>query len=66
MQKSCFSEFLMLSLVAFHWSVCWLLSQAAFQENVGRVGTFPHGIEILTLADYFALGSRSNAFLNVR
>ncbi len=56
----------MLSLVAFHWSVCWLLSQAAFQENVGRVGTFPHGIEILTLADYFALGSRSNAFLNVR
>ena len=42
------------------------MSQAAFQENVGRVGNFPHGIEILTLADYFALGNRSNAFLNVR
>ncbi|XP_044531122.1 tubulin-specific chaperone D [Gracilinanus agilis] len=38
---------------------------AAFQENVGRQGTFPHGIDILTTADYFAVGNRSNCFLNI-
>ncbi|XP_012888538.1 PREDICTED: tubulin-specific chaperone D [Dipodomys ordii] len=37
--------------------------EAAFQENVGRQGTFPHGIDILTTADYFAVGSISNCFL---
>ena len=41
------------------------LSKAAFQENVGRQGTFPHGIDILTTADYFAVGSRSNTYLNL-
>ena len=40
--------------------------QAAFQENVGRQGTFPHGIDILTTVDYFTVGSRSNAFLHLR
>ena len=40
-------------------------SKAAFQENVGRQGTFPHGIDILTTADYFAVGSRSNTYLNL-
>ena len=39
--------------------------KAAFQENVGRQGTFPHGIDILTTADYFAVGTRSNAYLNL-
>uniref|UniRef100_F7ACU9 Tubulin-specific chaperone D n=1 Tax=Monodelphis domestica TaxID=13616 RepID=F7ACU9_MONDO len=29
-------------------------------------GTFPHGIDILTTADYFAVGNRSNCFLNIR
>ena len=38
-------------------------ASAAFQENVGRQGSFPHGIEIVTRADYFALGSRPNAYL---
>ncbi|KAK1330682.1 hypothetical protein QTO34_008619 [Cnephaeus nilssonii] len=28
-----------------------------------RCGTFPHGIDILTTADYFAVGNRSNCFL---
>uniref|UniRef100_A0A5F8HJD6 Tubulin-specific chaperone D n=1 Tax=Monodelphis domestica TaxID=13616 RepID=A0A5F8HJD6_MONDO len=28
-------------------------------------GTFPHGIDILTTADYFAVGNRSNCFLNI-
>uniref|UniRef100_A0A4X2L794 Tubulin-specific chaperone D n=1 Tax=Vombatus ursinus TaxID=29139 RepID=A0A4X2L794_VOMUR len=30
-----------------------------------NVGTFPHGIDILTTADYFAVGNRSNCFLNI-
>lgn len=40
-------------------------SSAAFQENVGRQGTFPHGIDIITKADYFSVGNRSRAFLEV-
>ncbi|XP_064617512.1 tubulin-specific chaperone D-like [Liolophura sinensis] len=38
---------------------------AAFQENVGRQGTFPHGIDILTTADYFAVGNRTTCYLNL-
>lgn len=44
---------------------CRRAASAAFQENVGRQGSFPHGIEILTTADYFAVGVRSNAYLNI-
>ncbi|XP_054723921.1 tubulin-specific chaperone D-like [Uloborus diversus] len=44
---------------------CRRAASAAFQENVGRQGTFPHGIEILTETDYYAVGSRTNAFLNL-
>ncbi|KAF9899880.1 hypothetical protein BX616_002798, partial [Lobosporangium transversale] len=40
-------------------------SSAAFQENVGRMGIFPHGIEIVTIADYFSLGNITNSFLNI-
>ncbi|CAG8754985.1 3398_t:CDS:10 [Cetraspora pellucida] len=40
-------------------------SSAAFQENVGRQGIFPHGIEIITTADYFTVGNRVNAFLDI-
>ncbi|RZF49027.1 hypothetical protein LSTR_LSTR011389 [Laodelphax striatellus] len=44
---------------------CRRAASAAFQENVGRQGAFPHGIDILTAADYFAVGPRINAYLNV-
>ncbi|KAG0714956.1 Tubulin-specific chaperone D [Chionoecetes opilio] len=44
---------------------CRRAGSAAFQEHVGRQGAFPHGIEILTTVDYFAVGNRSNAFLNL-
>ncbi len=32
---------------------------------MGRQGNFPHGIDILRLADYFTLALRKNAYLNV-
>ncbi|XP_041362453.1 tubulin-specific chaperone D-like [Gigantopelta aegis] len=40
-------------------------ASAAFQENVGRQGTFPHGIDILTTADYFAVGLRTSCYLEL-
>ncbi|CAL4917490.1 unnamed protein product [Urochloa decumbens] len=44
---------------------CRRAASAAFQENVGRQGTYPHGIDIVNTTDYFALASRSNSYLNV-
>ncbi|EFX67201.1 hypothetical protein DAPPUDRAFT_262014 [Daphnia pulex] len=35
------------------------------EEHVGRQGTFPHGIDILTTCDYFAVGLRKNAYLQL-
>lgn len=35
---------------------CRRAAAAAFQESVGRLGTLPHGIEIITTADYFSVG----------
>ncbi|KAM6175778.1 tubulin-specific chaperone D isoform 2-T2 [Erethizon dorsatum] len=45
---------------------CRRAASAAFQENVGRQGTFPHGIDIVTTADYFAVGNTANCFLTIR
>ena len=45
---------------------CRRAASAAFQENVGRQGNFPHGIDILTVADYFEVGIRTNSYLNIR
>ncbi|EDV27936.1 uncharacterized protein TRIADDRAFT_21306, partial [Trichoplax adhaerens] len=44
---------------------CRRAASAAFQENVGRQGTFPHGIDVITAADFFSIGHRVNAYLNV-
>ena len=43
---------------------CRRAAAAAFQEAVGRQGArnVPHGLAILTSADYFSLGNRTNAF----
>ncbi|XP_050523175.1 tubulin-specific chaperone D [Daktulosphaira vitifoliae] len=44
---------------------CRRAASAAFQENVGRQGTFPHGIDIVTTADYFSVGMRNHAYLEI-
>lgn len=44
---------------------CRRAASAAFQENVGRQGSFPHGIDILTTADFFAVTVRNNAYLTI-
>ncbi|MQM10571.1 hypothetical protein Taro_043466, partial [Colocasia esculenta] len=44
---------------------CRRAAAAAFQENVGRQGAFPHGIDIVNTADYFSLASRKNSYLHV-
>lgn len=40
-------------------------ASAAFQENVGRQGQFPHGIDILTTCDFFSVGNISNCYLEL-
>ena len=44
---------------------CRRAASAAFQESVGRLGQFPHGIDIVTVADYFSLGAKVHASLTV-
>ncbi|XP_055382719.1 tubulin-specific chaperone D [Condylostylus longicornis] len=44
---------------------CRRAASAAFQESVGRLGNFPHGIDILTVADFYSVGMRSNCFLKI-
>ncbi|CAN8280534.1 unnamed protein product [Cochlearia groenlandica] len=44
---------------------CRRAAAAAFQENAGRQGNYPHGIDIVNIADYFSLSSRVNSYLQV-
>ncbi|KAF5833815.1 armadillo-type protein [Dunaliella salina] len=44
---------------------CRRAAAAAFQEAVGRLGNFPHGIELLTVADYFSVGNIAQAYTRV-
>lgn len=41
---------------------CRRAAAAAFQENVGRQGALPDGIEIVTVIDYQSVGSRKHSF----
>lgn len=55
--------------IKFSCLICWMLptsghqvhcrraAAAAFQEAVGRLGNFPHGMDILHVADYFTVGN---------
>lgn len=38
-------------------------ASAAFQESVGRLALFPHGIEVIRMTDFYAVSVRRNAFL---
>lgn len=44
---------------------CRRAASAAFQECVGRLRTFPYGIDILTRADFFSVGMRTNSYLEI-
>ncbi|CAJ1420847.1 unnamed protein product [Effrenium voratum] len=44
---------------------CRRAAAAAVQENVGRQGTFPDGIDVVTIADYWTLSSRRHSYLEV-
>ncbi|KAI5064124.1 hypothetical protein GOP47_0020794 [Adiantum capillus-veneris] len=44
---------------------CRRAASAAFQENIGRQGGYPHGIDLVNAADYFSLASRPNAYCTV-
>ena len=44
---------------------CRRAAAAAFQEHVGRQGVFPNGIDIIAVMDYFEVGNRTRAFLQV-
>ncbi|SNX81662.1 related to Tubulin-folding cofactor D [Melanopsichium pennsylvanicum] len=38
-------------------------ASAAFQESVGRLGLFPHGIDVIRMTDFYAVSVRRSAFL---
>ncbi|EIW80977.1 ARM repeat-containing protein [Coniophora puteana RWD-64-598 SS2] len=40
-------------------------ASAAFQEHVGRMSLFPHGIDVLRKTDFYAVSVRRNAFVIV-
>ncbi|OQV19145.1 Tubulin-specific chaperone D [Hypsibius exemplaris] len=44
---------------------CRRAASAAFQEHVGRQGNFPHGLDIIPILDFEALGRRTNTYLKL-
>lgn len=50
--------------MSLHFQInCRRAASAAYQENVGRHGMFPHGIDVLITADFQSVGPRTNAYL---
>jgi tubulin-specific chaperone D len=62
-----FTEAMVLAALFDREINCRRAASAAFQESVGRQGNenFPHGIEIIAIADYFSLGNRTSAYLQI-
>lgn len=54
-----------LMTILFFQINCRRAASAAFQESVGRLGNFPHGIDIVTEADFYSVGLRSNSYLAI-
>ncbi len=44
---------------------CRRAASAAIQEHVGRVGLMPHGLDLISVTDYFKLGSLRTSFVEV-
>ena len=44
---------------------CRKAASAAFQESVGRLGTFPHGLELVVTMDYHAVSNRNHTYLEL-
>lgn len=44
---------------------CRRAGAAAFQEWVGRSGNIPHGIDVVTTADYYSVSLRTKAYLRI-
>lgn len=40
-------------------------ASAAFQENVGRQGSFPQGLQIIAIADFFSVGNIKNCYIDL-
>ena len=40
-------------------------ASAAFQENVGRHGRFPHGLELIHVADFLSVSSRRGCYTKI-
>ena len=44
---------------------CRKAASAAFQESVGRLGTFPHGMELVTIMDYHAVSNKKDTYMDL-
>lgn len=44
---------------------CRRAASAALQEHIGRVGLIAHGLDLVTITDFFRLGSLRSAYQNV-
>lgn len=59
------AEYMLLCALFDKSKTCRRAAAAAFQENVGRQGDFPFGIEIISEMDYFSVGLITNSYLKI-